>query len=402
MDVSGTRDTNRYAVLRALALAGPMPRGHLAALVGLSNATVSRVVDDLIALGLAGEGSSVVTSRRGRNPTLVEFRGEGRVICGIDLGATNTRMLVSDLGGQLVAVERLPTPADLDAAGLARWLGDCADRAAPPGGPGLRATVVGIPGAVHPQTAEIRHADNLPAIDGSRDFLDELRSALPGQVSLANDANLAMVGEGTFGAAREARSAVMFTIGTGLGTGVLLDGRPLVGRTGLVGEFAYLPIQRPDGTALPLEDIIGGPALLRRAAELGHPLGSPGELFDPSVDAGLRVLRTEALAALLAVFSAVTLAYEPEVIILGGGVAPSLGRWLPDLQSSLCDGVPEAPLLVPSELGDYAGALGALARAWQVAVSELGLSPEGLDRASIAQLGSIPELLRIKEPAGSE
>lgn len=401
VDVSDTREANRSLILRTLVLAGAMPRAQLAAQAGLSKATVSRVVEDLVGLGVAREGQPVASVRRGPNPAVVEFRGADRIICGVDVGASNTRIIVSDLGGRLLKADQLRTAADLDSAGLARWLSDQIAPAPTAGGRGIEATVVGVPGVVHPGTGAIRHADNLPAIDGGQSFRDDLRSLLPGGLTLGNDANLALIGERAFGAARGCSSAVMFTIGTGIGTGVLVNDRAFVGRSGLVGEFAYLRIPQRDGAVVALEEIVGGPALLRRAAELGHPVATPGEIFGALGQPGLKGLRQEALDALHALFTVVTLAYEPEVIVVGGGVAPALRRWLPDLQASLTEAVPEAPRLVLSQLGDFAGALGALARAWQEALVMLGLSRPGLESASAAQLGPIPGLLRSQGQQGS-
>lgn len=397
VDAADARAANRSLVLRTLVLSGPMPRTQLAAETGLSKATVSRLVDELLSLGVAREGPRLVRGRRGRDPVVVDFRGDDGVVCGVDLGATNTRIVVTDLAGNFARSAQVATAADLDSAGLARWLKDQVTEVAGPDAERVRATVVGVPGVVHPVTEEIRLADNLPSIDGSRDFSEHLRPLFPGAARLENDANLAVVGERAFGAARGHVSAVMVTFGTGIGTGVLVNDQPLVGRSGLVGEFAYLRITQADSVTARLEEMIGGPALLRRAAELGHPVAVPAEIFDVPGTPVLKELRQEALGAVNALFMTVTLAYEPEVIVVGGGIGPALAPWLPDFSGGLARDVPEAPLVVLSELGDFAGALGALARAWQEALVELGLSRPGLESASAAQLGAVPGVLRQEQ-----
>jgi hypothetical protein len=95
------------------------------------------------------------------------------------------------------------------------------------------------------------------------------------------------------------------------------------------------------------------------------------------------------------------LAYEPEIIVVGGGLGPSLIPWLDDLQARLTAGVPEAPLIVPSELGDFAGALGALALAWQHTLAGFGLNGPALESGSAAQLGRIPKALPLCDLAES-
>jgi predicted NBD/HSP70 family sugar kinase len=395
VDASDTRQANRALVLGRLVVGGAVTRAQLAREVGLSKATVSRVVDDLIELGIAQEGASLSTARRGPKPTAVGFCGEGRIICGVDLGATNVRFVVSDLAGHLLQADRLQTPTRVDSGGLAVWLKDQMLTAGGHEERRLQATAIGVPGVVHPVTDGIRHADNLPAINGSAAFSAQLMKVLPGKLVLGNDANLAVTGEAAFGAARGCSCAVMFTLGTGIGTGVLMGGQPLTGRTGLVGEFAYLRVPLVEGTAVALEDLLGGSALLRRAAELGHPLTTPREIFDAAGPTSLKGLRQQALEALHDLFTAVTLAYEPEIIVVGGGLRPSLDRWLPDLQARLTAGVPEAPPIVPSELGDFAGALGALALAWQQALAGFGLNRPALETGSAAQLGRIPKSLPL-------
>ncbi len=97
-------------------------------------------------------------------------------------------------------------------------------------------------------------------------------------VSIDNDANYALLGERYFGVARSAPNAVMFTLGLGLGAGVMIDGRLFRGIHGLVGEFGSLPIG-PLGTRL--EHLVTGFGIMRRAAELGIELSSPADLFGP-------------------------------------------------------------------------------------------------------------------------
>jgi predicted NBD/HSP70 family sugar kinase len=364
------RQTNRAEVLRRLIAAGRITRAELARATGLSKATVTRVVDDLLTSGIVRERRRTdrrAGMRRGLELELIDELG---AVCGVDVGATNTRVVVGDLSGSPVLVERHATPGGTSPPALAEWLADrisgAVDRA---GGADLWATGVGLPAVVHPRTDDISSAPNLPAIEGT-DFVAALRERLPAEVRFDNDANLALQGELSYGAARGHDAAVMFTLGTGVGAAVVVDGRLLRGRAGFVGEFGAVPLGRDGRT---LEQAMGAADLIRRAREAGHDLASAEPVFDPGAPAALAALREEALGGLAAAFAAVTAAYEPEVLIVAGGVVPSLLHWLPAVERDLRAAIAVAPPVVHAEAGDLAGALGGIARGLETAYARLDL-----------------------------
>jgi predicted NBD/HSP70 family sugar kinase len=366
------RRSNRSALLRVLLAGSGLSRTDLARDSGLSKATVTRVVDELIEEGLVRQAAELPATHRGRRAVELELAAEVGLTCGIDIGATNTRIIVSDLSGTPVGVRRLRTPSGGDAQSLTDWLvgnvfelcgdGGDADR--------LWSTSIGVPGVVDPQSDGITCGHNLPAVEGLA-FVRAIRAALPGTVVFDNDANAALVGEMAFGAGRGCRSVVVFTLGTGIGAGVAVDGRLLRGRGGFVGEFGYLPVGGAE--SLTLEQAAGGAHLMQRARRCGIEIAEPAELFAANVPADVAALRREVQRALVAAFAAVTAAYEPEVIVLAGGVGESLVPWLPELQADLSATMTAAPELLPAERGDAAGCLGGLVRALELAYARLGL-----------------------------
>ncbi|MEA2974159.1 MAG: hypothetical protein QOG82_2617, partial [Actinomycetota bacterium] len=265
---------NRAAVLAQVLSTSPTTRAVVAAATGLSPATVSRMVDALLSEGVVRETDEVPSGRRGRRATLVEIVADRSVVVGVDLGASSTRFIVADLLAEPLGRRTSPTPSDCGPQELADWLADevmtvvggLSDR--------LAAVAVGLPGAVRRHDRSVSSAPNLPQVE-QRAFLDVLEQRLGPALDLDNDSNYALLGEQRFGAARSARTAVMLTVGAGLGAGVALDGRLLRGRNGLVGEFGHLPVG-PLGT--PLEHLVTGPGIMRRAAELGLDISSPAAL----------------------------------------------------------------------------------------------------------------------------
>ncbi|MFI6601211.1 ROK family protein [Nonomuraea sp. NPDC050536] len=353
MENSDARRANRAAVLGTLLGHGPASRVRLAQLTSLSKATVSRVTDALLAEGLIREAGPVAAGGPGRQPYSLEVTAGAGLAAGVDIGGTSTRFLVTDLAGRVVRRHREPTPTQAGAAELAAWL---TGRLTEFTGERLLSAVVGLPGAVHPGTGAVRTAPNLPQIAGTA-----FTQAVDGPVTFDNDANCALLGEVHAGAAAGRRTAVMLTIGTGLGASVFLNGAPLPGRTGAVGEFGTLPYGQ--GT---LEDAIAGVGLSRAAAELGL------TIEDVFVTEALSPVRESARRALAVALQAVTIAYEPEVIVLGGGISPSLEPWCAGLRAGLAEVTPEPPEVVTSALGDPAGAIGALVAALQKAYEVIG------------------------------
>jgi glucokinase len=282
------------------------------------------------------------------------------VVCGIDLGGTSTRLMVGDPAGQVLTELRQTTPHEVTTGGLVTWLADLVTELVTGlAGPVLAATAVGLPAAVHPATGEVRAAPNVPQLTGTA-FTGALAAALPGITTFGNDTNAALAGELHAGAARGRRSAVMITIGTGLGTAVHLDGTPLTGRTGAIGEFGTLPYEDSD-----LEGAVSGSGMVRRARAAGFELDDAAPIFAADAPARLRAIRDSARAALTVMLTAVTAAYEPEIIVLGGGVAPAFADWYGPFRRSLTAITPEPPEITLGALGDPAGAIGSLVRAYR-------------------------------------
>lgn len=377
MKTDAARRYNRARLLGALISSGRATRGQLASKTALSKPTVSRVVDDLLVEGFVREAPPETTGSRGRHAVPLELVGDRGVACGVDMGATTTRFLLGDLSGRPLAIERRRTPRSMSARSLAAWVVEhVVDLCETSGAPPPWGVAVGVPGVVHPDTGAVRNAPNLPRIEGEL-FIEALRSQ-PIPSVLDNDANVALLGEFYFGAARGSRSAAMFTIGTGVGAAVVLEGKLYRGRSGFAGEFGAA---RSGHGTLTIEDAISGEGLLRAAHDRGIEISSAADVFEARAPAPLRRLRLAAERALLVALTAASAAYEPEVIVLGGGVSASLVPWLGRIQAELERSMPSAPSVVVSQLSDLAGVFGALAQALDIAYVHAGVSLSDLDGA---------------------
>ncbi len=371
IDATSVRRVNRGKVLGALVTAGPLARSQIAERLGLHKATVSRVVDDLLAERVVAEELPRSRGGPGRQCRPVRFVAQAGLVCGVDVGASTTRILVSDLSATPVAVWRVDTPR-LRPEALARWLADNLHTCTSREGTELWATAVGVPGVVRPGTHDIRDAQNLPNIEGHA-FAQSLGDQLPGQLVIDNDANYAMRGELHFGAARGCATAGMLTVGTGIGAGLVVGGDLVRGRTGFAGEVAFLPMGSDGAT---IEDFAGGRGILEQARAAGAPVVSPAEVFKPDIQPALQTVRQRALDALVITMAALAVTIEPEVIVIGGGVAPSLWLYFDELEKGLLRVVSTAPRLVRAELADLSGTVGALSEALGLAYARLGVQPQ--------------------------
>ncbi|SFN51272.1 ROK family transcriptional regulator [Mycetocola miduiensis] len=375
------RELNRNAVLTELLNQRPATRKQIAEATGISAATVTRAVDQLILDGVVCEVSEVVVENRGRRAILLDLVADASLVLGIDLGASNTRMIVTDLLANPMTAIEIPTPTELGPTELALWVADTAKLAVGDHWDTVAAISLGLPGAVSQVDRTVSNAPNLRQVEDPT-FLTVCELAIGLPLHVDNDANLALLGELRFGAARHTPYAAMLSLGAGLGVGIAIDGVVLRGRHGLVGEFGQIPIG-PHGERL--ESFTTGPGLLRHAAAAGMELASPAELFadggggsDSAPDQVRAKLRAEFDQALVAVLTAIAVSSEPETIVLGGGIAKSLTENLGSYQRLLEQNIRIAPTLTRVELGDFSGAAGAVVAALHAVYLDLGVQPSSL------------------------
>ncbi|HET7207786.1 MAG TPA: ROK family protein [Terriglobales bacterium] len=166
---------------------------------------------------------------------------------GVDLGGTNLRIAAVDTHGHLVEKVTLGTKVAL---GRDRVLDDMCDAIRHlsgkyQNGSNLLGMGVGVPGIIDMDTGMIRESPNLPGWSDSP-VRSEIERRLGTRVILENDANAAGFGEKWLGAAREVDDMAMITLGTGVGGGLVLQGRVWHGMNGMAGEFGHTTVE-PDG-----------------------------------------------------------------------------------------------------------------------------------------------------------
>ncbi|NUP47690.1 MAG: ROK family transcriptional regulator [Catenulispora sp.] len=363
------RTNNERLLLDRLRADGATSRAELARLTGLSKPTVSTALGRLEHGGLVREIGKQAVAGRGRSPVLYEADPTAGYAFGVDVGRSWIRVGLADLDGTVVGRADEPNTA-ADADGIVDAIVAQARRAGAEAGVDwsqVLHTVVGSPGVVDTATNELRYAVNLPGW-GRREVTDRLAASLGTRLELLNDANLAALGEHAAGAGRGRRLFVYLLVGTGLGAGIVVDGRLFPGARGAAGEIGYLPYgtQNEDRarTRGLLEDAAAADSVVAAARELGLPDTDSAKQVFLAARAGsktaLEVVRREAerLAHAVAAISAVI---DPELVVLGGGIGDSADLLLGPLRTALDRMTPLVPELAASELGANAVLEGALA-----------------------------------------
>jgi len=229
---------------------------------------------------------------------------------GIDLGGTKIEGIAIDDSGRELVRRRVPTPRHDyrgTVAAIAALVGQFEAETS------ARGTVgVGIPGALSRLTGRVKNANSTWLI--GQPLQQDLEAALQREVRLANDANCFALSEATDGAGRGARVVFGVILGTGVGGGIVVDGRVLDGPNAIAGEWGHNPLPRPAAADLPLRPCYCGRAGCIETYLCGPALERDGGARSDAAMARYEERLARALAGVINVL-------DPDVIVLGGGVS---------------------------------------------------------------------------------
>jgi predicted NBD/HSP70 family sugar kinase len=361
------RRMNQRLLLDRLFAHGPAIRPQLARETGLSLPTVIAALRDLENAGLVRTAGRHPLEH-GRPAAAYEANPAAGRVLGVDIGREKLRALIADLGGEPLGppievrnrartADALVDQVESIVAEAARQVGvDPSD---------VTHTVIGSPGVLDPGRGRIRYAPSLPG--WQRPGLAEtLADRLGAPLTIDNDANLAALGEHAYGAARGLQNFVYLQLGTGVGLGLVLDGKLYRGRGG-AGEIGFLPLG--DCSAVHarrgmLEESVAADAIVRRALDAGMAGRLTAEtIFAAARQDDARALRTvEVVGGYLGSLVAGILAFlDPELIVFGGGIGQNLDLLEPHVTAALAAITPMRPQLAVSALGPEAVLRGAIA-----------------------------------------
>lgn len=369
-------DLGRVRVLRALTEKPWLSRADLVRMTGLARATVGSVVYDLMAAGVVRETGQAATvgSRTGRPPQMLSLKPDAAFALGLDIGHDHVRVIMTDIGGttrwdrtEAVAVDNdsegaLGIAARLVAAAIeecgvprSKLLGLGLGIACPVGKDGGRLHAEGI----MPGWVGLRPTDELAG-----------RTGLP--VRIINDANAGVLAERRFGAARDCADVVYLRLSSGIGAGVVCDGRMLLGHGGLAGELGHITVE-PQGAVCRcgnrgcLETVASPDAIAGLLARGWRRPVAPGDLADllRAGDRGALRAVEDAGEAVGRALAATVMLLNTQLIVVGGDLVTAgealFGPLRRTLGRSTMTSHGRNLRIVPSALGDSAGVRGAAA-----------------------------------------
>jgi predicted NBD/HSP70 family sugar kinase/biotin operon repressor len=322
------RDRNRQRVLGFLRIQGRSSQADIARATGLSRTTVSTLVSELKQAGLIAYVDARSKPGRGGRPGVKLVLSDPReVVAGIDFGHSHVSVAIAGLGHNILG-EKLQAldvnrqaSAALDAAAslfeeLLAELG--VDRGSVVG------AGIGMPGPVDRASGTAGSATILPGWVGLR-IASEMEHRLGVPAQIENDANLGALAELTWGAGRDCANFAYIKAATGIGAGIVIDGRLLRGASGTAGEIGHTTLDEAGplcycGNRGCLETVASGPAISQLVGPVNGETLSLSQIIDLAAGGDLRCRRAVADAGReigVAVAGLCNL-INPERVILGG------------------------------------------------------------------------------------
>ncbi len=378
------REINDRAALELLLASGPLTRGQIGDLTGLSKVTASQTLSRLEERGLV-EVVGEQAGNRGPNAALYGVIASCAYVAGLDVGPEHVTAAIADIKGDVVAeVVATPNGAD-DPVSMVHNAVVKACRSAKVALSRLKGVVIGTPGVVDPRTGDVQFSFDLP--HWHEGIHEALARDLKRSVRIENDVNLAAIAERSNGAARRADDFVLLWVGRGIGLAVVLGGRLHRGRSGSAGEIGYLPVPgvplaedvRSEPGRLPslaggLQSLVSSVAVLDLARDLGFEGATAAECVTAAVDAGDQGDRLlDEIASRLALgVASVCVVLDPGLVVLAGEVGLAGGVSLTGrVEQAVARICPIRPQVVTSEVQGNPVLRGAVIAALEQAREEI-------------------------------
>ncbi|GAA4523379.1 ROK family transcriptional regulator [Nonomuraea ferruginea] len=359
------REINDRAALELLLASGPMTRGQIGELTGLSKVTASQTLARLEERGLV-EVVGAQAGGRGPNAALYSVIPSSAYVAGLEVGPGLISTAVADIHGRTISQVTVDPDSHPDPVAAVHDAITKACRSAKVGLGRLRGVVIGTPGVVDPRSGDVRFSFDLP---GWHEGIHEaLAGDLKREVTIENDVNLAAIAERADGAARGIDDFVLLWSSRGLGMAVMLGGRLHRGRSGSAGEIGYLPVP---GVPLPedirtapgrlpslaggLQSLVSAEAVAELAQGYGFAADSAGQCVQVAVAAGAEgePLLDEIARRLALGVAAVCVILDPGLVVLAGEVGHAGGEALTSrVEEAVARVCPVRPQVVTTAVTD--------------------------------------------------
>ncbi|WP_096190391.1 ROK family transcriptional regulator [Evansella halocellulosilytica] len=352
---------NKKKVLHYLKQHANISRSEIASALSISKPTVSSLVDELIEeQWVVEKESDVSTSLGGRKPIHLSFNRDARYIVGVDIGGTTVEIGIVNINGDVLATDSFETQAALKDS-LVRTICTVFKKLMKRlhiDEKKFLAIGVGAPGMTDADNGIVIDAPSLSWINFP--LKQKLEDALNIPVYVDNDVNVGVLGEQWKGKAKNSKHVILITLGTGVGCGIIMNGMLYRGSAFAAGEIGYMVTDKErakedyDDIYLGygfLDSHVGGPAIAKRMKKkltdiqhhsLKNSVFTAKQVFEyakANDPAAIEVIQ-EALEHLAFALLNVICIFNPQYVILAGGISKS-GHWfLPKIQEILANHLP--------------------------------------------------------------
>ncbi|MBG6224232.1 putative NBD/HSP70 family sugar kinase/DNA-binding CsgD family transcriptional regulator [Arthrobacter sp. CAN_A2] len=378
---SALRERNQQRIIAALMSGGPRTQAELARQTGLSTATVSNIVKSMATTGVV---STVPTTSSGRRALSVILNDNGQVVAGIDIGRRHLRVVLASPNYRILQEASVPLPLGHSAYDGLAAASDLLDTLLENGGISRSALLgagIGIPGPIDRRSGTVVQGAILPEWVGIN-IHETFSERLGVPVFIDNDANLGALAQVTWGPHSAVDNLMFIKVGSGIGSGLVLNGALFYGNVGVTGELGHTTINEHGlicrcGNRGCLETVASTSTMIELLSRGSSEPVDTRRIIDRALTgdtATLRVIDDAGLAIGRALAHMANL-INPETIVVGGPLT-DLGEILlgPIRRGLARHAVPiigETTTVCMSSLGDRAEALGGAA----VVLAQSGLSP---------------------------
>lgn len=359
--------------METIQIHGPITRPEIIKRTGLSFSTVLRVTEKLLQSGIIIE-AGLDASTGGRRSTLLKLNDEDKVVIGVDMGGTKIYSALISLSGNILSevtekVDKTSPQSSLQQMMniITRLIEEAHAKNINPLGIG-----VGVPGATDSEEGRILVSPSLKWKD--LPLKKKLRDKFDMPVIIENDVNMMALGEYGYGIGRKMRNMILIAFGTGVGSGIIIDGALYRGATFSAGEIGHMVPgrgflnQNYEYSFGALEVVSSGTGIAQRGKEKSLNTADPASDDLTSEDVFELAKKGEPWAVELvdevvdyiaiAVANAIVL-LDPEAIIFSGGVFKSADMLLDPVKEKLKGLIPMQPKILLSKLGPKAAVMGA-------------------------------------------
>ncbi|MDY0409315.1 ROK family transcriptional regulator [Virgibacillus soli] len=370
--VANIKTINMRNVLNCIVEEHALTRADISKRLNLSKPTVSSIVKQLTDdRWILEVGSGSASAGGGRKPVQLKFNAKRSYLIGIDIGGTNVTLGLTDLNGDVCAYREFPTQQHLH-SGLFEEIERCVDSMRSQLGlqdNDILGLGVGLPGITNVEEGFVVEA---PALGWKHyPVREKLENIFDFPIYVDNDVNSVVLGEHWKGAANDKSNLIYIAIGTGIGSGIILNGELYRGSNYSAGEMGYLVTDRKNAKEIQpvfkgygyLESVASGSSISQLLSTRLNRDVTAKEAFElyAQHDADAMSVIDLAIDNLAIGIANYVSLFDPEIIILGGGVSKSFHLISEKVIDIIRQHTPQHCDVVQTTLGKEAGVIGAAA-----------------------------------------